>query len=97
MQRHNHPFPSTNLEGILPILPTQPLPNMVAQRSCFTFHPINTEGWIPASKLRKSFVVPASEKQRTVEDLRLLGIDESTVWPNLDGAARSIRSWLGLP
>lgn len=95
-QDHNHPFPSTKLEGVLPVLPTQHLPNIVAQRSCFTFHPPNTEG-IPDDKLLEPFSVPASEKQRTIENLRLLGVDESTVWPNLDGAAKAIRSSLGLP
>lgn len=98
MEGHNHQFPTTTLMGILPVLPTQPISRMAAQHSCFTFHPPGSGdgGIIPRERLLTAIVVPASEKAATIERLRLLGVDESTVWPSLDSTARAIRRQMGL-
>ena len=87
-------------ETFLPILPTKRFSRMAAQHGCFTFHPPGSSREVPIGRFREPcepFEVPASKKRETLRDLRLLGIDESTVWPDLDGAARAARTSLELP
>lgn len=66
------------------ILPTNIHPRMSVQRSCFTVHgrkkkPL--EELFPGDYLKKYPVDPNEEnKKRMLRDLRLLGIDHSTVW-----------------
>ncbi len=83
--------------GILPILPSHRLEKVAAQRSCFTFHPDRGEEDIPEGLLLGEFEVPSDAKETTLASLRLLGVDESTVWPGPDGTAQAIRSSMGLP
>ena len=87
----------SELGGVFPILPAHRLSRVAAQHSCFTFHPPQDEDHISNDQLLEPFRVPADSKKETLRNLRLLGIDESTIWPSLDGAAQAIRSSLDLP
>lgn len=90
------PLPSTSLGGVLPVRPRHRSDRLAAQRSCFTFHPpgLQDEGWHGTHL--KSYTVPAETKQDVLEDLRLLGIDDSALWPGPDGISRAIRRQWGL-
>ncbi len=91
------PVPETNLKKVLPILPTHLFPRLTAQHSCFTFHPPSADRGVPEEQILERITVPADAKEETLRGLRLLGISESTAWPDVDGTARAIRSSLGLP
>ena len=90
------PLPRTSLGGVLPVRPRHRSARLAAQRSCFTFHPpgFEDESWHGACL--KRYTVPAEAKQDVREDLRLLGIDDSALWPGPDGVSRAIRRQWGL-
>ena len=83
--------------GVLPVLPTHRISKLAAQHSCFTFHPYGFDKNIKEEHLLERFKVPAADKKQAIAQLRLLGIDESAIWPDLDGTARAIMGSLGLP
>ena len=87
-------------ESCLPILPTRRFSRIAAQHGCFTFHPLESSQAVSLDQIDSlctPFIVPSEKKAETLNSLRLLGVDESTVWPDLDGVARATRSALGLP
>lgn len=93
-QRYRMPLLQTSLGGVLPIRPRHQTARLAAQRSCFTFHPPEFTGTIPDGDHLQRFEVPAKAKEQALEDLRLLGIDEGSLWPGTDGVALAIRrSW----
>lgn len=64
------------------------------QRSCFTIHNSGSAALeiVPnAHKFLLKIEIPASARQILVRHLRLLGIDESTQFPDLEGLARQLR------
>ena len=66
---------------------------MSAQRSVFTVHgrlkePIS--GLVP-NEIISSFEIRRSARNRLAEDLRMLGIEESTAFPDLDGLAKELK------
>lgn len=94
-------FPTT-LGGVLPVLPRYRFQRLSAQRSCFTYHPVKVDGKyfsgeIPEGSHLDTFLVPAEDKAKARDDLRLLGIDAASVWPSPDGVSEAIRTELGLP
>ena len=91
----NFEVSAPELGGVLPVLPTHRLSSVAAQHSCFTFHPPEFDERIPANQLLEPFEVPAADKEETLRGLRLLGINESAIWPSLGGTARAIRNSLG--
>jgi hypothetical protein len=75
------------------ILPTNIHPRMSVQRSCFTIQGKNkialAKMSLPPGVLRSYRIDPAV-KESMRHDLRLLGIDRSTVFPDLDGLAEEL-------
>jgi hypothetical protein len=65
---------------------------MSVQRSCFTVQGRDKRSLADqVPSLLKSYEIEPNERGRMRKDLRLLGISESTVWPDLDGLARELR------
>ena len=91
------PLPRTSLGGVLPVRPRHRSARLAAQRSCFTFHPPEFDGAIPEGDHLRRFAVPASAKEGALDDLRLLGIDDSSLWPGADGVSKAIRRHWDLP
>jgi hypothetical protein len=81
----------------IPLLPDMISPRMVAQHSCFTLH-----GWETGALQRKADAekaprplqeirIQAAAKEGVRRSLATFGVDESTIFPDLDGLARSLR------
>lgn len=74
------------------ILPTNIHPRMSAQRSCFTVHgkrKDSVKDFISDEHLKRYEVDPGRNMELKKE-LRLLGVSDSTLFPNLDGLAREL-------
>lgn len=74
------------------IHPTYIHPRMIAQRSVFTVHghnkkPLDT--LVPATIIAKFEISPRARKG-ILTDLALLGIQESSIYPDLDGLAKEL-------
>jgi hypothetical protein len=91
-------FPLDDTVGApVPVYPDLTVARMVNQRSRFTLH-----RWQPggiesaaqqegASALLQRLVIPKEAKPRIRHELRLMGVTEATIFPDLDGLARDIR------
>jgi FRG domain len=68
-------------------------PRITVQQSCFTVHPTDYVGqayeW--PGKLAK-LLVPVESRQAILEELRVLGVRRSTLFPELEGIASDIRT-----
>jgi hypothetical protein len=65
---------------------------LISQRGCFTVHPAsfaNEPSW-PGELV--AVVIPQAHRDEIREELRILGIDRASLFPDLDGIARSIRA-----
>lgn len=85
-------FEQSNLGGVLPVLPGLSFSRLAGQQGCFTFHPLG-------SKLRKDvgyFDIPAASKREIVDDLARLGVSPATIFPGLEGVARTVIQLAGL-
>lgn len=72
--------------------PTYLHPRMSAQRSVFTVHgakKVPLGSLVPEDILRK-FIIDQNAISMIVKDLRMLGINESTAFPDLDGLSREL-------
>ena len=71
------------------VLPTNIHPRMSVQRSCFTVHGKNRASLaaLVSADLLKRYAINPDAKDQMRGDLRLLGIDHSTVFPDLKGLA----------
>jgi hypothetical protein len=82
------------LEEQLPvaIYPTHFSRRISSQRSCFTIHGSDFDGFdhLPNKFLKylRRVVIPAGKTQAIVTSLSVAGIDELTVFPDLDGLGR---------
>jgi len=70
-------------------------PRYAAQQSCFTIHPRPTEGntipdIITDEKFLVRYIIPKNLKKKFVTKLRYLGITHQTLFPDLEGLARTI-------
>ena len=77
----------------LAIHPTYVHPRLRSQRSCFTIHGKRKSGLdtlVPRSILWRYVVDPAS-RQSMINELALLGITDSVVFPDLDGLATELK------
>ena len=75
------------------IHPTYVHPRLRSQRSCFTIHGKRKSGLdtlVSRSILRRYVVDPAS-RQSMINELALLGITDSVVFPDLDGLAAELK------
>jgi len=92
----NSPYPKTSLPvGI--IVPPQISPRITAQSAYFTIHQHPDQPLIPDHKIE----IDLDYRGTLLNDLDLLGISAKTMFPDLDGLARYLRteclSWLTLP
>jgi hypothetical protein len=81
----------------LAIHPTYVHPRLRSQRSCFTIHGKRKGGLdqlVPQSILRRYVVDPAS-RQSMINELTLLGVTDSVVFPDLDGLAAELKERFG--
>lgn len=82
------------LELPVAVHPTYLHPRMSAQRSVFTVHGTDKrplDQLVPQNILTKFEINPRA-RQRIYRDLTILGIQEATVYPDLDGLARELAS-----
>jgi hypothetical protein len=74
------------------IQPTNIHPRMSVQRSCFRIRGADERSLIDqVPKLLKVCEIEPGSTAAMSEDLRVLGISHSTVWPDLDGLANELR------
>ncbi len=74
------------------VQPTYLHPRMSAQRSVFTVHGAKKAplcDLVPEDLLRK-FIINNNSISQMLKDLRMLGINESTAFPDLDGLSREL-------
>ena len=74
-------------------------PRIIAQKSCFTIHGRNLKGLLTISDcgkfIKKIRIIKKDSLIYLRNDLRSLGISEISVFPDLDGLGRDLRSrWL---
>ncbi|MBI2682342.1 MAG: FRG domain-containing protein [Acidobacteriales bacterium] len=77
------------------IVPPYNSPRITVQRGAFTVHGserMGLESFIPERLMK--IEIPANQCVRMKRDLRLAGINEFTVFPDLDGLCREIRAEL---
>jgi len=76
----------------VPMHPSYLHPRMIAQRSCFTIHGKRKESLceiVDVAHLKK-YVIDTSQSQHLVAELRILGIADFNVFPDLEGLAKDI-------
>jgi hypothetical protein len=88
---------------ILPIMPDLRTGRMLQQGSCFTLHmpPTATAGTRPKEPAfsittAKKYVIPQSAKYDLLVDLRRVGVNFASLFPDLDNVAREIRAAWGM-
>lgn len=90
LARPDSPFLVTDIAKVSPIAVT---PRVQAQSSVFTVHP---DGRSIAGSLRpgdriQKFVIPAALRDRFRRQLDFLGVNRSTIYPDLDGLGTWLR------
>ncbi|MEQ9334003.1 FRG domain-containing protein [Thalassobaculum sp.] len=73
--------------------PSSVVPRIVAQKGFFTVHPMPYAPWEPATATSASMVVPVGLKPLIKQRLFALGVDQSTIMPDLDGLCGQL-AWL---
>ena len=87
---------STNLREELPVAvyPTHSSRRISSQRSCFTIHGSRPDGFdhLPKEVLvgLTKITIPGEIVRKVEDDLSIAGIDELTIFPDLDGLGRSL-------
>jgi hypothetical protein len=91
-------------EGLfpVPIYPPLAVRRMVPQTSVFTIHPKPRPGNSILDLLAKEeqlvrYVIPAERKTQLLRDLMALGVNELTLFPDLDGLSAYLRQELVRP
>jgi hypothetical protein len=76
----------------VPILPAHVAQRISSQRSCFTIHGSDTNGLdrIQGDDLLIKIVIPACRVATIRKELEIYGIDEVTIFPDLDGLGRCV-------
>lgn len=80
------------LEFPVAIHPTNIHPRMSVQRSCFTVHGKNKSSLtklVPEEHLKR-YVINPDARDAIRRDLRMLGVNHSTIFPDLDGLAKEL-------
>lgn len=82
------------LEIPVAVHPTYLHPRMSAQRSAFTVHgtkKLSLDELVPSSLISR-FEIQSLARQTISHDLAILGIQETTAYPDLDGLTRELSS-----
>ena len=75
------------------ILPTNIHPRMSVQKSCFTIHGLKRKPLIRLVQRKgilKKYIISKRRRKDLLSDLRLLGVSESTLFPDLGGLATEL-------
>jgi len=75
------------------ILPTNIHPRMSAQKSCFTIHGLEKKPLIrlvQRNGILRKYVISKRKRKDLISELRLLGVSESTLFPDLGGLAKEL-------
>jgi hypothetical protein len=79
------------------IYPTHIARRISSQRSCFTIHGGDEEGLDTLARVKNSClqktIIPQSAMRNIRSELETCGIDETTIFPDLDGLSRCINAW----
>jgi len=82
------------------IYPSHTVPRISSQRSCFTIHGSDRDGLEALASAQdarlEKIEIPASSVRKMNVQLVLCGIDELTIYPDLDGLGRSLTTTLKL-
>jgi hypothetical protein len=84
---------SVGVELPVAIYPTYVHPRLRGQRSCFTIHgkrKVGLNTLVPGTILKRYVLAPAS-RQSMLDELALLGITETVLFPDLDGLAEELK------
>lgn len=78
------------------LLPPLKHPRMTAQQSCFTIHPEPMTGYtipdlIKEEKFLARYIIPKKLKLEIEKNLIYLGITDRTIFPDLDGLAKTLK------
>jgi hypothetical protein len=80
------------------IYPNQFDRRIAAQRSCFTVHGIQTDSldklFPKPERLLAKIVIPGWAVEEVREELEDYGIDEATIYPDLEGLGKCVARWL---
>lgn len=70
-------------------------PRITAQKGCFTIHGIREEplSELVGARILRQYEVASDALDQIRSDLRMAGITQSTVFPDLDGLAMDLRAW----
>jgi hypothetical protein len=76
----------------VPILPAQIAQRISSQRSCFTIHGSDQNGLdkLQGDDLLIKIVIPSIDVTKIRRELEVCGIDEVTIFPDLDGLGRCV-------
>jgi FRG domain len=76
----------------VPILPAQTAQRISSQRSCFTIHGSDQNGLdkLQGDDLLIKIVIPSINVTEIKKELEVCGIDDATIFPDLDGLGRCI-------
>ena len=76
----------------VPILPAHVAQRISSQRSCFTIHGSDQDGLdkLQGDDLLIKIVIPSSNVATIRRELEIYGIDEVTIFPDLDGLGRCV-------
>ena len=95
------------LDSLVSYIPPHIHARVAAQESCFTFFPLPDSNPIPALEnidyykkdvaVLVKFVIPKEHKMMCRHELRALGISHMSMFPGLDGVAKTIKRELDLP
>ncbi|HUA67575.1 MAG TPA: FRG domain-containing protein [Candidatus Saccharimonadales bacterium] len=79
---------------VVPILPAQIAQRISSQRACFTIHGSDQNGLdkLQGDSLLIKIVIPAFNVVKIRRELEIYGIDEVTIFPDLDGLGRCVGS-----
>lgn len=74
------------------VYPTHTMRRISAQRSCFTIHGEDGAGLdkLEGSRCLVKIVIPSDKVSRIRRELETSGIDEATIFPDLDGLGRTV-------
>ncbi|MBU6479860.1 MAG: FRG domain-containing protein [Nitrospirae bacterium] len=88
IEKHKDPF---SIDRVARVIPNHVTARISVQSGLFTIHPSPSEPF-NASSVEK-FVIPANSRKSIKKALNKVGIDNASLFPDLDGIARHI-DWL---
>lgn len=91
--------PEANIRPVpeppIAVVPTSPTERVAVQRGMFTVHgsmQLGIEDYEHCERYLRRAIIPGTAVGSVIQDLHVYGLDETTVFPDLDGLAREM-SW----